>query len=393
MKIFICALGSLGDLNPFLRVGGELQKRGHDVTIISSGGLQDHIKHTGLNFFSAFSKEQYTKWRTLPTDTAYGHEDVKSFLYLALPAALNTGRFILDNYVPNETIVLGMRCQSIGVQLAANKINIKSIEVELAPRKFDIDTNAKLGFNTNFDKYLAVICKSFGVSGSKRDWYDWCGIFDYRIAFYPDWFATADVLKDTAPVPMDFVFHPDDDEMPLPSILLEFIEAGEPPIGFTFGSYVSSRNDLFYSCAQACEKIGKRAIFLTKYADQLPTPLPKNVLHIDYVSLKKLLPKLCLLVHHGGIGTIAQTFRAGIPQLVCPMAYDQFENAKRVTNLNVGLSIEMRDITTETLADKIMHILNKKNYQLVAQFIAKNFFSEEDGVAKICNEIERLAKL
>ena len=59
----------------------------------------------------------------------------------------------------------------------------------------------------------------------------------------------------------------------------------------------------------------------------------------DYVPLRRLLPHAAALVHHGGIGTTAEALRAGTPQLVVPLAHDQFDNAARVAALGVGASL------------------------------------------------------
>ena len=44
-------------------------------------------------------------------------------------------------------------------------------------------------------------------------------------------------------------------------------------------------------------------------------------------------------MHHGGIGTSAQALAAGIPQLVRPLAYDQFDNAHRLSRLGVARTL------------------------------------------------------
>jgi UDP:flavonoid glycosyltransferase YjiC (YdhE family) len=41
-------------------------------------------------------------------------------------------------------------------------------------------------------------------------------------------------------------------------------------------------------------------------------------------------------VHHGGIGTTRQALLAGVPQLVRPMGFDQFDNVLRVTTLGAA---------------------------------------------------------
>src|SRR6202012_1799180 len=55
-----------------------------------------------------------------------------------------------------------------------------------------------------------------------------------------------------------------------------------------------------------------------------------------YVPLRALLPRCAALVHHGGIGTTAEALRAGVPQVIVPLAFDQFDNAARVRALGAG---------------------------------------------------------
>ena len=47
-------------------------------------------------------------------------------------------------------------------------------------------------------------------------------------------------------------------------------------------------------------------------------------------------PAVCAIVHHGGAGTVAAAAAAGVPQIVCPAAYDQFRWAERVLELGLG---------------------------------------------------------
>jgi UDP:flavonoid glycosyltransferase YjiC (YdhE family) len=88
-----------------------------------------------------------------------------------------------------------------------------------------------------------------------------------------------------------------------------------------------------------CEEFGLRAVFLTPYGDQVPAPLPATIRHFNFVSLQRLAPLARAMVHHGGIGTCAQALRAGIPQLIAPVFFDQPDNAARVEALGVGRSV------------------------------------------------------
>ena len=43
-------------------------------------------------------------------------------------------------------------------------------------------------------------------------------------------------------------------------------------------------------------------------------------------AFSDLLPRAAMFVYHGGVGTLAQPIKAGIPHLVVPNGHDQFDN-------------------------------------------------------------------
>jgi rhamnosyltransferase subunit B len=90
---------------------------------------------------------------------------------------------------------------------------------------------------------------------------------------------------------------------------------------------------------RAARLLGCRAVLLTPHREQVPHPLPPGVLWLPYVPLRTLLPRAAALVHHGGIGTTAEALRAGLPQVIVPLAYDQFDNAARVEALEAGAMV------------------------------------------------------
>ena len=90
--------------------------------------------------------------------------------------------------------------------------------------------------------------------------------------------------------------------------------------------------------------LGRRGILLTKYDHQLPAKLPDTVRHFGFVPLSKLLPRTAALVHHGGIGSCAQGLAAGVPHVVRPMSYDQFDNSRRLVRLGVAKEISVAKV-------------------------------------------------
>ncbi len=61
-----------------------------------------------------------------------------------------------------------------------------------------------------------------------------------------------------------------------------------------------------------------------------------DVMTLPYLNIA--LTETCLFaIHHGGIGTTAQLLKNGVPQLIYPCAFDQFENARALERLACGL--------------------------------------------------------
>jgi UDP:flavonoid glycosyltransferase YjiC (YdhE family) len=65
---------------------------------------------------------------------------------------------------------------------------------------------------------------------------------------------------------------------------------------------------------------------------------------IDY----GLLPRYDLVVHHAGAGILNETIAAGLPAIVLPIDYDQFDNAARLRA--AGLAVGVRSLTDLPLA-------------------------------------------
>jgi UDP:flavonoid glycosyltransferase YjiC (YdhE family) len=81
------------------------------------------------------------------------------------------------------------------------------------------------------------------------------------------------------------------------------------------------------------------------------------VVHFGYVPFADLLPRLAAFVHHGGIGTTSQALRAGVPQLIRPMAYDQLDNSRRAQKLGVAIELLPSRYDAERAAEALDRLL------------------------------------
>jgi uncharacterized protein (TIGR00661 family) len=106
----------------------------------------------------------------------------------------------------------------------------------------------------------------------------------------------------------------------------------------------------------ACVKLDRPGLLLSTHAENFPDRLPESVRTMAYASFGQLLPQCSAIVHHGGIGTTSQALAAGIPQIIRPLAFDQFDNATRVESLGCGRWLR----ADKLLADTLQSILDER---------------------------------
>jgi rhamnosyltransferase subunit B len=188
---------------------------------------------------------------------------------------------------------------------------------------------------------------------------DWMHSPLASIGLFPDWFASPQPDWPLQTHLTGFIFHDKrvEDEQ-LPQDVLDFLDAGDPPIVFTPGTAMKHGGQFFEASIQACQMLGRRGMLLTQHKDQLPSKLPEGIRHFDYLPFSLVLPRVAALVHHGGIGTIAQALAAGIPQVIRPMTHDQPDNAARVQLLGTGVSVSPTDYTAQTVSEKLNALLS-----------------------------------
>jgi sterol 3beta-glucosyltransferase len=136
--------------------------------------------------------------------------------------------------------------------------------------------------------------------------------------------------------------------------LIDFIQAKEKPIYIGFGSMamMKKHDELGEIVVNAIRKSGKRAI-ISGFGK--PDNLTDNIYAIDSIPHSWLFKHVSAVCHHGGAGTSAAGFRAGVPSIIVPFSNDQFAWAHRSYDLNIGVKpIYMKNLTADTLADAII---------------------------------------
>lgn len=142
-----------------------------------------------------------------------------------------------------------------------------------------------------------------------------------------------------------------------PADLLEFLEAGDPPVYIGFGSIVISDPERLSNCIlQALKITGKRCILSQGWMGLggNAEDLPKTIYPIGSCPHDWLFPRCAAVVHHGGAGTTSTGLLYGRPTVIIPFFGDQPFWGEIVHSMNVGAApIYQTDLTPQGLADAI----------------------------------------
>jgi UDP:flavonoid glycosyltransferase YjiC (YdhE family) len=359
MHVLFVALGSSGDVHPLIGIGLSLRQRGHRVTIVTSVHFERPVRRAGLEFVGLGTEEEY---QAITSDPKLFHpiKGTKRVLeYCCVRTARDVYEIIANAYEPDNTIVISSTL-GIGARIAHEKTGVPLITTILQPMLIrsayatprynwlplpqSTPRILKRAAFRTADRYVDSIVgpetnrfrSELGLNPVRRICDVWWLSPQLVIGLFPDWFGPPQPDWPANAMTTGFPMYDDGDDAELPTAARALLEGGDPPIVFTPGSAMRYGRPFFDAAVDACRALGRRGILLSRFREHIPPRLPDGVFHFDYLPLGRVLPRAAAMVHHGGMGTLAQTLRAGVPHLVMPMSIDQPDNAARLKALGVA---------------------------------------------------------
>lgn len=365
LRIILTPMGSGGDVHPFLGLGRELRRRGHRVTLIAAGVFAAAAARAGLEFVPYPDVEEYEA-ATRDPDLFHPTRGLPLVLRIMSESARHLFDRIGAVHEPGRTVLVG-HTTAWGARVFEEVHRVPAVTVHLAPsamRSLHVQPAYAPGKNmawapgwlrralwwlidrTQLDPHATPALNRWraelGLPPVRRPFREWIHSPQGVVGLFPAWFGPP---QPDWPRPLRLVGFPlfdDEGDEPAGAALEDFLAAGSPPLAITPGTANRHARDLLAAGLDAAARRGQRALVLTRHADQLPRPLPAGVHHEPWVPLARVLPRCAALVHHGGIGTMAQAIAAGVPQVVVPLAFDQPDNVTRAARLGVGTWSELR---------------------------------------------------
>ncbi|MBL8119187.1 MAG: glycosyltransferase family 1 protein [Anaerolineae bacterium] len=178
-----------------------------------------------------------------------------------------------------------------------------------------------------------------------------------------------------------------------PAELQAFLESGAPPVYIGFGSMIANDPQTTTRIVlDAVRQAGVRAVLASGWGGLRPTDVPEGVFLLKEAPHDWLFPRMAAVVHHGGAGTTAAGLRAGKPTLICPFIADQPFWGARVAALGAGPEpIAQKHLTADALAAALMKATRDRAMSERAEALGA-LLRGEDGVGNAVRVITQVVK-
>ncbi|HEX3838739.1 MAG TPA: nucleotide disphospho-sugar-binding domain-containing protein [Steroidobacteraceae bacterium] len=412
-RVLLATFGSLGDLHPYLAVGRALRARGHQARIATSSDYRWNVEAAGLEFAPVAPSlaqlgtplelarrvaDPMRGTRTLVRDLIMPHlrEAHQQLQVAARDADLLISHpltFMVQVVAAQQdkpwlsTVLAPASFLARDDPPTLAPINSMQIAHRLGPWVYDALMRYIRGTVRRWEQPLHALRAELGMPASAKimvfeGQFSPAGtlaLFDAPLMQpQPDWpphtrLCGTPLYDGTAAPPA------------LLASLQEFLAAGAAPIVFALGSSAIWLGGDFWPCAiEAARRLGRRAILITG-ADS-PPDLPASMRVFNYLPYSQVFPYACAVVHQAGIGTLSQALRAGRPQLITPVWFDQPDNAARACKLGVARQLPFRHATAARLAQQLRQLLGSSSYGAAAQDLAATL-NATDGAANAAAHI------
>ena len=380
MRVLLITTGSLGDFLPFIGIGKALCARGHDVILFGGEAYGHFARDAGIGFVSLLSAEDQERLFRKRWD---GGAAVRLWIEGMLAAIEPTYAHIAEHYVPGQTVIVNLDWM-FGARIAREALDCRQVTVHMQPSALQtkythtrwlppwlmslllrlLNFVADLAFARPINRMRA----SRGLRPIKQIVGGWWNSPDLVIGSFPEWFAAKQRDWPKPTLLPGFALYEPSACLVLPDEVRAYLDAGDPPILFGQGSWVSDAHGYFRESIEAAKLLGRRAILLTPRREQLPAVLPQGIAHFSFIPHNLLLPRSAAFVHHAGTGSLAAGLAAGVPQLAVPKVGDQKDNARRLEQLGVSATITGNRYRARHVARKLDELLQSPVVRERCQF-------------------------
>jgi len=413
-RIVLSAIGSYGDVYPFLSLGMRLASRGHEPVLAAPEVFRASAVDAGLAFAPVRPDVDFSD-AELFRRVMDPRRGVKFLLeekllpslrdsYTDLQVACRGADLLLSHSLTYAAPILGEASSMPWISVVLQPMGFCSPHdppalapipwlarlKPLGPRALSRLLSVLKRMAWSWSAPIRALRNELGLSADADPL--WEGQFSPfgTLALFSRHFGEPQPDWPVSTTTCGFCFHdrdfggdPDADR------LEAFLKAGSSPVVVTLGSSAAlAAGDFYESAADAVGRLGGRAVLIA--SDPSATSLAtEDVLVVRSARIGPLFEAASVVVHAGGVGTTGHAMQAGRPQLVVPFGGDQFDSAVRVSRRGLGLALGRRRARARTLARHVHRLQSEVVWAERAGSVAARLVAE-DGPEVACNALGSL---
>ena len=365
MRVTLVTLGSRGDVEPYVALGCALSRRGHSVRVATCDPFREFVMSKGLVYtrLAGDIKEIVGDQGRAELASA-GANPVRAFRALRrhVGPLVREGTRALPSVLYGADVVIGHLLVPGAASVAEKNgsLYIDASYVPVFPTRHFAHPGASVStrpgvaslishlvaeqlFWQAFRPDVDALRSSLGLAPSAI-----LGTDTWPLDRRPP--KLLGVSPEIVPPPPDFPAHvhvtghwllDEPSDFTPPPRLRDFLSRGDPPVYVGFGSMTLERpEEATRAVIAAVRAAGKRAVLCAGWGGLAESSGlaggAGDFLFVGDVPHGWLFPRMSSVVHHGGAGTTATAFRAGVPQMAIPFLADQPFWGHRIKALGAG---------------------------------------------------------
>lgn len=415
MNILIYAIGTRGDVQPFVALGRVLAARGHKVTLAAPSGFADMIETAGLAHYALpFDvqemletpeiRDALTSWRGKLRAYRWAGEAMNAHLSAMWQAGLEVAPDLILNHFK------GALAPYLARRLGAVSIPVMLQPGFVATRDYPqwlIATRTLGGFANLASHRLIMAVMRAGTAMMIRRWKKatrtdigprmdpFSGVNPHgpapRIHAYSPTLCPRDATWPRTEAQTGYLFS-DPEGFTAPNDLAAFLAAGAAPVYVGFGSMPGMDHErINRALLGALKRTGQRAVVATGWGGFRDLDGSDDVHVLQSVPHSWLFPRVSAVVHHGGSGTTHEGLRWGRASVICPLFADQPFFGAQVAGMGAGPApIKQKKLSAGRLAGALEMALSDEVKSRAATL--GEAIRQENGVARAVDVIEVAGK-
>lgn len=373
MRVAFLTLGTRGDVQPYVALAKELIKHGHEAVICTGESFRSFIEENHIDFYPA-AADLMAIIKTPEGQAIFNGSGnlIKNMKYLKniINPMYRKSQYDFLKATEGADIIIYHPKAVAATDIAQYRhilcVNMPPVPIIVPINEFpNLAISSKGNFGPLFNR-LSYKVSSFGLASfmkmintfrekelnlPKRKYNE--NYLDIKGNPIPVIYPISKVLfKEVSSwnerIELPGFFYLDNENEVLEDSVKDFLQSGSKPYVISFSSMpLKNPNKFMKIIEESLEILGERAVIITG-ASGMQFGKSNRILTVPHIPHRLIFKEAKGIIHHGGVGTVAEALLSGKPQFIIPFNVDQPFWAERLYRLGYALKpAREKDISVE----------------------------------------------